>query len=113
MNKEARISYQEMAQYRERLVNQKEFLTNILSKIEKQILALQVERLHLRNTLLGTERPEQEILPDVSMENKYIGTKQITDDPKDLTQQLDLSVTPSINNFEEETEDDDPLILWI
>jgi len=42
MNKEARISPHEMAQYRERLMNQKEFLTDILSKIEKQILALQV-----------------------------------------------------------------------
>ena len=42
MSKEARISPYEMAQYRERLRNQKEFLTDILSKIEKQILALQV-----------------------------------------------------------------------
>lgn len=42
MNKEARISSIEMAQYRERLISQKQFLTDILSKIEKQILALQV-----------------------------------------------------------------------
>lgn len=32
----------EMMQYRERLIKQKEFLVDILSKIEKQILALQV-----------------------------------------------------------------------
>lgn len=42
MSKEARLSSIDMAQYRERLMNQKEFLTDILSKIEKQILALQV-----------------------------------------------------------------------
>lgn len=42
MSKEARIFPHEMAQYRERLMSQKEFLTDILSKIEKQILALQV-----------------------------------------------------------------------
>jgi len=42
MSKEARISQNEMAQYRERLMSQKEFLTDILSKIDKQILALQV-----------------------------------------------------------------------
>jgi len=32
----------ELKQYRIRLIQQKEFLTDILSKIEKQILALQV-----------------------------------------------------------------------
>lgn len=42
MSKEVRITPHEMAQYRERLMSQKEFLTDILSKIEKQILALQV-----------------------------------------------------------------------
>lgn len=42
MSKEARISSHEMTQYRERLMSQKEFLTDILSKIDKQILALQV-----------------------------------------------------------------------
>jgi len=42
MDKEAQISANEMTQYRERLTKQKEFLTDILSKIEKQILALQV-----------------------------------------------------------------------
>lgn len=42
MSKDARISLNEMMQYRERLVSQKKFLTDILSKIEKQMLALQV-----------------------------------------------------------------------
>lgn len=42
MSKEGRFSSQELQQYRERLIKQKEFLTDILSKIEKQILALQV-----------------------------------------------------------------------
>lgn len=42
MNKDARISLHEMTQYRERLMSQKKFLTDILSKIEKQMLALQV-----------------------------------------------------------------------
>lgn len=41
-NKGTRLSPTEMAQYRERLMHQKQFLTDILSKIEKQILALQV-----------------------------------------------------------------------
>lgn len=41
-NKGTRLSPIEMAQYRERLMHQKQFLTDILSKIEKQILALQV-----------------------------------------------------------------------
>ncbi|KYM78918.1 hypothetical protein ALC53_10652 [Atta colombica] len=96
-----------MAQYRERLRNQKEFLTDILSKIEKQILALQVERLHLRNTLLGSEYSRQEILPDASIKNNCVKIEPV-DDSKNLTEQdLDLSVAPSINNFEEETEDDE------
>ncbi|XP_024874670.1 uncharacterized protein LOC112456400 [Temnothorax curvispinosus] len=106
MSKEARISPHEMAQYRERLMNQKEFLTDILSKIEKQILALQVERLHLRNTLLGSEYSGREILPDASTKNNCVKIES-ADDPKNLTEQLDLSVPPSVNNFEEETEDDD------
>jgi hypothetical protein len=42
MEKEAQVSANEITQYRERLTKQKEFLTDILSKIEKQILALQV-----------------------------------------------------------------------
>lgn len=42
MSKETRLSPIDMAQYRERLMSQKEFLTDILSKIDKQILALQV-----------------------------------------------------------------------
>lgn len=49
MSKKARISPHEMAQYRERLMNQKEFLTDILSKIEKQLLALQVKIYLLNN----------------------------------------------------------------
>lgn len=40
--KKGRAPVQEMVQYRERLIRQKEFLNDILSKIEKQILALQV-----------------------------------------------------------------------
>jgi len=106
MSKKARISPTEMAQYRERLMSQKEFLTDILSKIEKQILALQVERLHLRNTLVGSEYSGQEILPDTSTKKNSMKIKPV-DDPEDLTKQLDLSVIPSLNNFEEETEDDD------
>lgn len=37
--------------------------------------------------------------------------KPETDDPKKLTEQLDLSVAPFLNKFEEETEDDDDHIL--
>ncbi|KYN32139.1 hypothetical protein ALC56_13517 [Trachymyrmex septentrionalis] len=111
MSKEARISPYEMAQYRERLRNQKEFLTDILSKIEKQILALQVERLHLRNTLLGSEYSGQEILPHASVKNNRVKIEPVVDDSKNLTEQLDLSVAPSINNFEEETEDDEFLLI--
>lgn len=44
MSKEGRSKNEELQQYRERLIKQKEFLTDILSKIEKQILALQVRR---------------------------------------------------------------------
>jgi len=110
MSKKTRIPLHEMAQYRERLMNQKEFLTDMLSRIEKQILALQVERLHLRNTLLGSGRSGREILPDTSKQNNCVKIEPITDDPKDLTEQLDLSVAPSLNNFEEEeTEDDEQL----
>ncbi|KYN02797.1 PREDICTED: uncharacterized protein LOC108773953 [Cyphomyrmex costatus] len=110
MSKEARISSYEMAQYRERLRSQKEFLTDILSKIEKQILSLQVERLHLRNTLLGSEYSGQEILPDASIKNNCVKNEPVVDDSKNLTEELDLSIAPSINDFEEETEDDDQFI---
>ncbi|XP_011870660.1 PREDICTED: uncharacterized protein LOC105563574 [Vollenhovia emeryi] len=107
MSKEARISAQEMTQYRERLMGQKEFLTDILSKIDKQILALQVERLHLRNTLLGAEYPGREILPDASTKDKLMKIEPVDDAP-DLTKQLDLSVAPLVNNSEE-SEDDEPM----
>ncbi|XP_029663345.1 uncharacterized protein LOC115235590 [Formica exsecta] len=107
MSKEARLSSIDMAQYRERLLNQKEFLTDILSKIEKQILALQVERLHLRNSLLGSKCSGQEILPDVSIRNNYVKIEPVTKDSNDLTQQkLDLSIEPSLNDFEEFEDDD-------
>ncbi|GAB1865944.1 hypothetical protein CAJAP_07023 [Camponotus japonicus] len=105
-NKGTRLSPTEMAQYRERLMHQKQFLTDILSKIEKQILALQVERLHLRNSLLGSKCQGQEILPDVSTKNKCVKVEPVTEDSSDLTQQkLDLSIAPSLND--EELEDDD------
>lgn len=42
MKKAERLSIQEMTQYRERLSRQKEFLIDILSQIDKQIMALQV-----------------------------------------------------------------------
>ena len=107
MNKEARISPIEMAQYRERLISQKQFLTDILSKIEKQILALQVERLHLRNSLLGSKRSKQEILPNVPIKTDCVKIEPVTEDPNDLTQQkLDLSMAPSLNDFEEFEDDD-------
>ncbi|XP_012527974.1 uncharacterized protein LOC105831970 [Monomorium pharaonis] len=106
MSKEPQISSHEMAQYRQRLMNQKEFLTDILSKIDKQILALQVERLHLKNTLLGSEYSRREILPDSATRNNFVKTELITDEPKNLTEELDLSVEPTFSKFEEETEDD-------
>ncbi|XP_011148721.1 uncharacterized protein LOC105188785 [Harpegnathos saltator] len=113
MNKEKqerRFSSQELHQYRERLIKQKEFLTEILSKIEEQIAALQVERLHLRKTLLGTECTNQEISPNSSQRNNKIKTEPVMNDTnlQDLSeQQLDLSVPTSLNLFEEEIEDDE------
>ncbi|KAL0116167.1 hypothetical protein PUN28_011195 [Cardiocondyla obscurior] len=104
MNKQAPTSPYEMAQYRERLLSQKQFLTDILSKIDKQILALQVERLHLRNTLLGSEYPEEEILPNTSTKVNNSHVKIELDDPNEL-KKLDLSVT-NLNNYDEETEDE-------
>lgn len=62
----------------------------------------------MRNTLLGLEYSGREILPDVSTRNNRV--KIEPDDPKNLTEQLDLSV-PLLNNFEEETEDDDQLVI--
>jgi len=59
----------------------------------------------LRNTLLGAEYSGREILPDTPTKDNC--TKIEPDDPKNLTKQLDLSVSPALNNFEEETEDDD------
>lgn len=67
-------------------------------------LILQVERLHLRNTLLGLDYSGREVLSDASTKNNCV--KVEPDDPNNLTKQLDLSVTPSLNN-EEEIEDDD------
>ncbi|XP_050446429.1 uncharacterized protein LOC126849016 [Cataglyphis hispanica] len=108
MSKETRLSSIDMAQYRERLMSQKEFLTDILSKIDKQILALQVERLHLRNSLLGSKCSGQEILPDVSIRNNYVNIEPVTKDSNDdlKQQKLDLSVKPSLNDFEEFEDDD-------
>lgn len=66
----------------------------------------------MRNTLLGSEYSGQEILPerDASIKDNCVKIEPIADDSKNLTEQLDLSVAPSINNFEEETEDDDEFI---
>ncbi|XP_011157761.1 uncharacterized protein LOC105194515 [Solenopsis invicta] len=111
MSKEVRISAHEMAQYRERLMSQKEFLTDILSKIDKQILALQVERLHLKNTLLGTEYSAREILPDAMTKSNCVKIEPVTDESRNLTKQLDLSVAPAFDNFDEETEDEDQLLI--
>ncbi|XP_032664539.1 uncharacterized protein LOC116841105 [Odontomachus brunneus] len=109
MSKEGRFSSHELQQYRERLIKQKEFLTDILSKIEKQILALQVERLHLRNSLFGAECTGQAILPDSPDKSSNVKIEPMNDvNPQDFNkQQLDLSVPISYNNFEEETEDDE------
>lgn len=109
MSKEKRFSSQELQQYREQLIKQKEFLVDILSKIEKQILALQVERLHLRNSLFGGECTGQEILPDAPEKKTNVKTEPTNDaNPQNLNeQQLDLSIPVSFNNFEEEIEDDE------
>ncbi|XP_014486349.1 PREDICTED: uncharacterized protein LOC106750488 [Dinoponera quadriceps] len=113
MNKEGRFSSQELQHYRERLIKQKEFLSDILSKIEKQIIALQVERLHLRNTLLGTDLKQsmdENLLSDSLEKNNSVKVEPGTSDinSQDLNdQQLDLSVPASINHFEEEIEDDE------
>lgn len=42
MSKESKQKKSEIEDYRERLVKQKEFLNEILAKVEKQILALEV-----------------------------------------------------------------------
>lgn len=71
---------------------------------------MQVERLHLRNTLLGSEPTSTEVLPDVSVKNECTTTEQVTDN-RDLTnlntQQLDLSMPLVQNDFEEEIEDEE------
>lgn len=62
----------------------------------------------MRNTLLGAEYSGREILPDAPTENNCAKIKPVEpDDPKNLTKQLDLSISPALNNFEEEIEDDD------
>jgi len=61
----------------------------------------------LRNTLLGSEYSGREILSDASTKNNCVKIEPVADDPKNLTEQLDLSVAPSLDNFEEEIEDDD------
>lgn len=65
----------------------------------------------MRNTLLGSEYSRQEILPDTAGKNDSVKIKPETDDSKELTEQLDLSVAPCLSNFEEETEDDDDHIF--
>nr|XP_012225502.1 PREDICTED: uncharacterized protein LOC105674031 [Linepithema humile] len=103
MSKEERE--RDIRRQRERLIKQKEFLTDILSKIEKQILALQVERLHLRSTLFGTNTgcSNQEI-SNTPVRNNSMEIESVTNNP---TKQLDLSL-PSIQyDFEEEVDEDD------
>lgn len=107
MNKEKGISLNDMVQYRDRLLNQKQFLTDVLSQIDKQILALQVERLHLRNSLLGNSKCSgQEILPDLSVKNNSVKNEPVKENSNDLAQQkLDLSLAPSLNDLEEFEDD--------
>lgn len=60
----------------------------------------------MRNTLLGLDYSGREVHPEASTKNNDVIVEPI-DDPNNLTKQLDLSVITSLNNFEEETEDDD------
>lgn len=66
--------------------------------------------MHLRNTLLGSEHSNQEILPDTpAMKNRVNieSVKSAHDQQCPTEQQLDLSVPLSLNNYEEETEDEE------
>ncbi|EZA56431.1 hypothetical protein DMN91_010318 [Ooceraea biroi] len=115
----------EMTQYRARLMRQKEFLTDILSKIEKQILALQVERLHLRNTLLGADylnretsqskNVSDEAVTKTSAKTESVMMMSDTENSDFTKHELDLSVLPhGLNNFQEESEEsgeDEQLII--
>lgn len=61
----------------------------------------------MRNSLLGSKCQGQEILSDTSTKNKCVKVEPATEDSNDLTEKkLDLSIAPSLNDFEE-LEDDD------
>lgn len=66
--------------------------------------------MHLRNTLIGTECADKEILPHLPERNNSVKIEPVTnnDNSQNLNeQQLDLSIPASLNHFEEETEDDE------
>jgi len=65
--------------------------------------SIQVERLHLRNTLLGID-PTQEAAA-LNTSEQSINTKT-----ENVQQELDLSMPSFLNNSEEENEDEDSII---
>ncbi|XP_020279985.1 uncharacterized protein LOC109852852 [Pseudomyrmex gracilis] len=110
MSKESKQKTREIEDYRERLIKQKEFLKEILAKVEKQILALEVERLHLKNTLIGTAHSSTKTAPKDPLATGSLksSNKQTTDNSTPQTEQeLNLDVPTVNNDFEEEVEDDE------
>lgn len=91
----------EWLHFQKELLQEKDLLTNLLSSIDKQIHALQVEQLHLLNTINIRNNST----------NNTESTDQITSSPSTsgntaLKQQpLDLSVHP-LMKFEEEHEEE-------
>ncbi|XP_033196925.1 uncharacterized protein LOC117160339 [Bombus vancouverensis nearcticus] len=98
-----KISTSDLLVFQRELIQEKELLQNILTKIDDQISRLQVEQLHLlglvNKSLKGTKTksPSQSI--------KYQSTN---DNQQDFTSKsLDLAVPSTSRYYEEEMEDED------
>lgn len=93
----------EWIHFQKQLLEEKNFLTDVLSKLDKQIHALQVEQLHLLSVINTKSNPS-----DVCKDTDQALPLQATSSNQSTKQKpLDLSVPVLMNFKEEESEEDD------
>ncbi|XP_035731644.1 uncharacterized protein LOC118445816 [Vespa mandarinia] len=92
----------EWINFQKQLLEEKNFLTDILSKLDKQIHALQVEQLHLLS-VINTKSNASDICKDT---DQALSLQPTNSDQPTKQKPLDLSVPVLMDFKEEESEDD-------
>ncbi|XP_046820454.1 uncharacterized protein LOC124424908 [Vespa crabro] len=92
----------EWINFQKQLLEEKNFLTDVLSKLDKQIHALQVEQLHLLS-VINTKSNVSDICKDT---DQVLSLQPTNSDQPTKQKPLDLSVPVLMDFKEEESEDD-------